>query len=524
MPNGAIRDDNIRVVCDETYRLPLGDTSTTVENLRAVEVHTAAGNLLSLILWALSGTVDRMSRWFPPNYAPMLTMLALCNAAHDPAVFGPTLQVVVQALAGQVNVFSQDALPRVADQHVLQTICQAYQVHGLTLPGHTRDMIVIALARQADGHRAILDELKQLVRQGHPPGPPINILQGRSLGQYGNTGRSIMTEHYRALDGQGLQPPPPTAVAASGQWRYVGPVHQPDTGTAYLYTYVDGGDAPRRIKREYIDYDEYGSLEGIISRHRQGGLRRAKAIDESFLWQLFRSLTAALRAIDRDMHNPLGALTGVLGHLHCGNVFLGSPNDVSFRIYPTPKIAPFDAVATSLWDVKNWVRSIDHDFELDFAPPELEQVNPLPPRPALGVPHPNCFVHFGPNSAFKALSPANVYQVGVIMICAMRLQNHTASFGHYPEQPLVRGHSTQNYTAVKYHPDHYPINRPTPANLLRQISVDGAAYLGFGASSLEHEWLKDCTKSSGPAYSPLGQGDICLEQIIWSRSAVQKTI
>lgn len=50
-----------------------------------------------------------------------------------------------------------------------------------------------------------------------------------------------MTEHYRALDGQGLQPPPPTAVAASGQWRYVGPVHQPDTGTAYLYTYVDGG-------------------------------------------------------------------------------------------------------------------------------------------------------------------------------------------------------------------------------------------------------------------------------------------
>lgn len=92
------------------------------------------------------------------------------------------------------------------------------------------------------------------------------------------------------------------------------------------------------------------------------------------------------------------------------------------------------------------------------------------------------FQHFGAADAVKALSPANIYQVGAMMLCAMRLQTspwplinpRTPNVDDVdPARPLVGTHTTAGYSQVsppdnsrQHSPSHSPYQ---PANLTNHV-------------------------------------------------------
>ncbi|KAF1346515.1 kinase-like domain-containing protein [Delphinella strobiligena] len=256
-------------------------------------------------------------------------------------------------------------------------------------------------------------------------------------------------------------------------------------------------DANNLSYKNCVEYVEYDTLFALITAHCTRRTIRNhdyhfKAFDESFLLHLFRSLVTGLR----DMNHVSRALAPTPleifhGDLHPGNVFLSREDMNVFRLYPTPKIADFGAsYATHAADPDNR-DAFDGQFHTaEFNPPELVRI------PFVGG-RGGGFQHFGAADAVKALSPSNIYQVGAVILCAMRLQTspwplinpHAPNVDDVdPARPLVGTHTTAGYSqglkdlvhrCLRWHPGQ----RPNPTWLLARIAVVGAPF--FGADTME---------------------------------------
>ncbi|KAF1346516.1 hypothetical protein BDV97DRAFT_357235 [Delphinella strobiligena] len=104
----------------------------------------------------------------------------------------------------------------------------------------------------------------------------------------------------------------------------------------------------------------------------------------------------------------------------------------------------------------------------------------------------------------RVMQSANVYQIGAVMLCAMRLQispdpiNAVPNVDGVPPRGLIRRHTTAGYSAGLKNLVHACLRRNEawridPPTLLANIAVQGAVY--FGPGTLE-------THQAAPASKP----------------------
>ncbi|KAG2168301.1 hypothetical protein JADG_008040 [Aureobasidium aubasidani] len=132
-----------------------------------------------------------------------------------------------------------------------------------------------------------------------------------------------------------------------------------------------------------------------------GASKFKRAWPEPFIWYMFRSLARACLAMEKT-YNGTGM---VHGDLQAGNFFFGEENPDQFGIYP---VADFGSAREILPNVKD--RS---DMGADPCCPEY-----APPELAWDLVDDTWEV----STAMNVSGKTNIYQVGMLMACTMRLE------------------------------------------------------------------------------------------------------
>ncbi|THZ12683.1 hypothetical protein D6C91_08330 [Aureobasidium pullulans] len=151
----------------------------------------------------------------------------------------------------------------------------------------------------------------------------------------------------------------------------------------------------------YMEYCVYGDLTMIMrqqknQRHTGRSRKFKRAWPEPFIWYMFRSLARACLAMEKT-YNGTGM---VHGDLQAGNFFFGEENPDQF--------ADFGSAREILPNVKDRSDMGADPCCPEYAPPELawDPVNDTWEVPA----------------AMHVSGKTNIYQIGMLMACAMRLE------------------------------------------------------------------------------------------------------
>ncbi|THX02804.1 hypothetical protein D6D18_03919 [Aureobasidium pullulans] len=242
----------------------------------------------------------------------------------------------------------------------------------------------------------------------------------------------------------------------------------------------------------YFNYCEHGDLSSLIYSQAEGhrrDRRQRSRIDrpriiyttppspvifpEGFLWHMFESLAKVLV--------QMRATETLHGDMQAANVLFSAPNPDRFKIWPTPMLADWGTARTLDAATRARTGALDESICLPFASPEQ----------ACDDTFSNWEV---PNLTFSAKT--NVWQLGMLMCCAMRLTralpeavwrgvdpedliepNSTEHLDFSkPDQRNVReierdgaGYSPELVSLVRKCLSFHQINRPSPANLLAEI-------------------------------------------------------
>lgn len=226
----------------------------------------------------------------------------------------------------------------------------------------------------------------------------------------------------------------------------------------------------------YLEYASYGNLESLIEAQQETGRRRwgrkfrvlKKApFKESFLWHLFRTLVMGVDSMKEGgaTADPQVEYEIVHGDVHPGNIFLDTEDQDTFSIFPTPVLGDFgSAYATHLADARDHNDRALRAHKPRWCPPELVRS----PR------------HQTFQSPTKALTPANICAVGLVMVACMRLQKDIS--------PRIDFYNpdVDNHNAAEYSQDlkdlvrgcllHDPASGPEPVALLRMIQRRGLSH------------------------------------------------